>query len=68
MSMTTMFDFEQINQNPAITKEDYAYEIKGAGLFSRDVLFSLKSPVYVKAGEQVSKLQTLILIFTPQRV
>uniref|UniRef100_A0A1J3GBN1 [fructose-bisphosphate aldolase]-lysine N-methyltransferase n=1 Tax=Noccaea caerulescens TaxID=107243 RepID=A0A1J3GBN1_NOCCA len=42
-----------INHNPAITKEDYAYEIKGAGLFSRDVLFSLKSPVYVKAGEQV---------------
>ncbi|XP_006417064.2 LOW QUALITY PROTEIN: fructose-bisphosphate aldolase-lysine N-methyltransferase, chloroplastic [Eutrema salsugineum] len=42
-----------INHNPAITTEDYAYEIKGAGLFSRDLLFSLKSPVYVKAGEQV---------------
>ncbi|CAA7031204.1 unnamed protein product [Microthlaspi erraticum] len=42
-----------INHNPAITKEDYAYEIKGGGLFSRDVLFSLKSPAYVKAGDQV---------------
>ncbi|EOA37362.1 hypothetical protein CARUB_v10011125mg [Capsella rubella] len=42
-----------INHNPAITTEDYAYEIKGAGLFSRDLLFSLKSPVYVKAGQQV---------------
>lgn len=42
-----------INHNPAIKTEDYAYEIKGAGLFSRDLLFSLKSPVYVKAGEQV---------------
>ncbi|KAJ0253376.1 [Fructose-bisphosphate aldolase]-lysine N-methyltransferase [Hirschfeldia incana] len=42
-----------INHNPAITTEDYAYEIKGAGLFSRDLLFSLKSPVYVKAGGQV---------------
>ncbi|OAP14065.1 hypothetical protein AXX17_AT1G14550 [Arabidopsis thaliana] len=48
-----MFEFEQINHNPAIKTEDYAYEIKGAGLFSRDLLFSLKSPVYVKAGEQV---------------
>ncbi|CAN1313826.1 [Fructose-bisphosphate aldolase]-lysine N-methyltransferase, chloroplastic [Linum perenne] len=27
--------------------------IKGAGLFSRDLLFSLRSPVSVKAGEQV---------------
>ncbi|XP_010476435.1 PREDICTED: fructose-bisphosphate aldolase-lysine N-methyltransferase, chloroplastic [Camelina sativa] len=42
-----------INHNPAITTEDYAYEIKGAGLFSRDLLFSLKSPVYVEAGQQV---------------
>lgn len=42
-----------INHNPEIKTEDYAYEIKGAGLFSRDLLFSLKSPVYVKAGGQV---------------
>ncbi|CAK9183730.1 unnamed protein product [Ilex paraguariensis] len=41
-----------INHSPSITTEDYAYEIKGAGLFSRDLLFSLRSPVYVKAGEQ----------------
>ncbi|XVE68115.1 hypothetical protein DITRI_Ditri09bG0043600 [Diplodiscus trichospermus] len=42
-----------INHSPSITMEDYAWEIKGAGLFSRDLLFSLRSPVSVKAGEQV---------------
>ncbi|KAL9424213.1 hypothetical protein AB3S75_036153 [Citrus x aurantiifolia] len=42
-----------INHSPGITTEDYAYEIKGAGLFSRDLLFSLRTPVPVKAGEQV---------------
>ncbi|KAL5826352.1 hypothetical protein ACOSQ3_018193 [Xanthoceras sorbifolium] len=42
-----------INHSPKITTEEYAYEIKGAGLFSRDLLFSLRSPVAVKAGEQV---------------
>ncbi|XVF03290.1 hypothetical protein REPUB_Repub04eG0248600 [Reevesia pubescens] len=42
-----------INHSPSITTEDYAWEIKGAGLFSRDLLFSLRSPVSVKAGEQV---------------
>ncbi|CAN1794259.1 [Fructose-bisphosphate aldolase]-lysine N-methyltransferase, chloroplastic [Linum perenne] len=42
-----------INHSQDITTEDYAYEIKGAGLFSRDLLFSLRSPVSVKAGEQV---------------
>ncbi|KAI4339381.1 hypothetical protein MLD38_024332 [Melastoma candidum] len=42
-----------INHDPSITTEDYAYEIKGGGLFSRDLLFSLRSPVPVKAGEQV---------------
>lgn len=44
---------DQINHSPSITTEDYAYEIKGAGLFSRNLLFSLRSPVPVKAGEQV---------------
>ncbi|KAM7269627.1 hypothetical protein ACFE04_025124 [Oxalis oulophora] len=44
----------QINHNPRITTEDYAYEIKGAGFFSKDLLFSLRSPIDVKAGEQVS--------------
>ncbi|CAL1360352.1 unnamed protein product [Linum trigynum] len=42
-----------VNHSPDITTEDYAYEIKGGGLFSRDLLFSLRSPVSVKAGEQV---------------
>lgn len=42
-----------INHSPGVTTEDYAYEIKGAGLFSRDLLFSLRTPVPVKAGEQV---------------
>lgn len=45
----------QINHSPSITKEDYAYEIKGAGLFSRDQIFSLRSPIPVKAGQQVSQ-------------
>lgn len=49
----TEFPLEQINHSPGITTEDYAYEIKGAGLFSRDLLFSLRSPISVKAGEQV---------------
>ncbi|PPD79543.1 hypothetical protein GOBAR_DD23513 [Gossypium barbadense] len=31
-----------INHSPNITTEDYAWEIKGAGLFSRDLLFSLR--------------------------
>ncbi|KAL7608318.1 hypothetical protein Lser_V15G11584 [Lactuca serriola] len=42
-----------INHSPSIAKEDYAYEIKGAGLFSRDQIFSLRSPIPVKAGQQV---------------
>ncbi|KAK9064613.1 hypothetical protein SSX86_015995 [Deinandra increscens subsp. villosa] len=42
-----------INHSPSITTEDYAYEIKGAGLFSRDQIFSLRSPIPVKAGQQV---------------
>ncbi|OVA12221.1 SET domain [Macleaya cordata] len=42
-----------INHNSSITTEDNAWEIKGGGLFSRDVLFSLRTPVSVKSGEQV---------------
>ncbi|KAE8023210.1 hypothetical protein FH972_008936 [Carpinus fangiana] len=43
-----------INHSPSITTEDHAWEIKGAaGLFSWDTLFSLRTPVSVKAGEQV---------------
>ncbi|XP_042498416.1 fructose-bisphosphate aldolase-lysine N-methyltransferase, chloroplastic [Macadamia integrifolia] len=42
-----------INHSPSITTEEYAWETKQAGLFSRDLLFSLRTPVFVKAGEQV---------------
>ncbi|GAB4840052.1 hypothetical protein Ancab_020761 [Ancistrocladus abbreviatus] len=42
-----------INHSPNIMIEDYAWEIKGAGLFSRDLLFSLCSPIPVMVGEQV---------------
>ncbi|KAF3431503.1 hypothetical protein FNV43_RR26234 [Rhamnella rubrinervis] len=43
-----------INHSSKITTEDHAWEIKGAaGLFSWDSLFSLRSPIPVKAGEQV---------------
>lgn len=52
---------DQINHSPSITTEEYAYEIKGAGLFSRDLLFSLRTPVSVKAGEQVKFIDLLFL-------
>ncbi|KAG6703224.1 hypothetical protein I3842_07G073600 [Carya illinoinensis] len=43
-----------INHSPSITTEDHVWEIKGAAaFFSRDSLFSLRTPVSVKAGEQV---------------
>ncbi|KAL8161497.1 hypothetical protein V2J09_012986 [Rumex salicifolius] len=42
-----------MNHSPSITAQDYAWEIKGAGLFSRELLFSLRSPLPVKAGGQV---------------
>ncbi|XP_027346229.1 ribulose-1,5 bisphosphate carboxylase/oxygenase large subunit N-methyltransferase, chloroplastic [Abrus precatorius] len=43
-----------INHSARVTTEDHAYEIKGAaGLFSWDYLFSLRSPLSVKAGDQV---------------
>ncbi|XP_054824632.1 ribulose-1,5 bisphosphate carboxylase/oxygenase large subunit N-methyltransferase, chloroplastic [Prosopis cineraria] len=43
-----------INHSARVTTEDHAYEIKGAaGLFSWDYLFSLRSPLSVKAGEQI---------------
>ncbi|KAH9606799.1 hypothetical protein KSS87_001109 [Heliosperma pusillum] len=42
-----------INHSQSITAENYAWEVKGAGLFSRELLFSLRNPVPVKAGEQV---------------
>ncbi|KAM7251116.1 hypothetical protein ACFE04_022999 [Oxalis oulophora] len=43
-----------INHSSSVTTEDHAHEINGpAGLFSWDLLFSLRSPIDVKAGEQV---------------
>ncbi|KAF5186190.1 [Fructose-bisphosphate aldolase]-lysine N-methyltransferase protein [Thalictrum thalictroides] len=42
-----------INHDPSITTEDSSYEIRGGGLFSRELLFSLRSPVSVEAGDQV---------------
>ncbi|KAL5099571.1 hypothetical protein RYX36_003898 [Vicia faba] len=43
-----------INHSSRVTTEEQAYEVKGAaGLFSRDYLFSLRSPLSVKAGEHV---------------
>ncbi|KAL5099572.1 hypothetical protein RYX36_003899 [Vicia faba] len=43
-----------INHGSRVTTEKQAYEVKGAaGLFSQDYLFSLRSPLSVKAGEHV---------------
>lgn len=42
-----------INHSPDLTTQDYSWEVRGAGLFSRDLLFSLRNPTRVKAGEQV---------------
>ncbi|GMN41904.1 hypothetical protein TIFTF001_011117 [Ficus carica] len=43
-----------INHSSKVTTEDHAHEVKGpAGLFSWDYLFSLRSPLSIKAGEQV---------------
>lgn len=45
---------DQVNHNSSITLEDPSWEIKGKGLFSRELVFSLWTPVSVKAGEQVN--------------
>ncbi|XP_022972838.1 ribulose-1,5 bisphosphate carboxylase/oxygenase large subunit N-methyltransferase, chloroplastic-like isoform X2 [Cucurbita maxima] len=43
-----------VNHSVSVTSEEHACEVKApAGLFSWDVLFSLRSPTSVKAGEQV---------------
>ncbi|KAL0551658.1 hypothetical protein IC582_010747 [Cucumis melo] len=43
-----------VNHSANVTSEEHAWEVKGpAGLFSWDVLFSLRSPLSVKAGDQV---------------
>ncbi|KAL3654252.1 hypothetical protein CASFOL_003933 [Castilleja foliolosa] len=43
-----------INHSAKVTSEDHAHEIRGpAGLFSWDELFQLRSPLSLKAGDQV---------------
>ncbi|XP_064971672.1 LOW QUALITY PROTEIN: fructose-bisphosphate aldolase-lysine N-methyltransferase, chloroplastic [Musa acuminata AAA Group] len=42
-----------INHSSSITQEDSSWEIKGKGIFSRELIFSLRTPVHVKSGEQV---------------
>eukprot|EP00262_Sarcandra_glabra_P007438 TRINITY_DN2024_c0_g1_i1.p1 TRINITY_DN2024_c0_g1~~TRINITY_DN2024_c0_g1_i1.p1 ORF type:complete len:502 (+),score=84.03 TRINITY_DN2024_c0_g1_i1:67-1506(+) len=42
-----------INHSSNITTEESAWEIKGTGLFVRELMFSLRTPVSVRAGEQV---------------
>jgi len=54
---------DQINHSARVTTDDHAYEVKGpAGLFSWDYLFSLRSPLSVKAGEQVICLYLFIYV------
>lgn len=43
----------QINHSSDIRVQDYSGKIRRAGLFSRELLFSLKSPTPVNAGDQV---------------
>ncbi|XP_042381226.1 fructose-bisphosphate aldolase-lysine N-methyltransferase, chloroplastic-like [Zingiber officinale] len=42
-----------INHSSNITVEESSWEIKGKGLFSRELIFSLRTPAYLKSGEQV---------------
>ncbi|XP_031476566.1 fructose-bisphosphate aldolase-lysine N-methyltransferase, chloroplastic [Nymphaea colorata] len=42
-----------INHSSSITTENSAWQIKGTGLFSRELIFSLRAPAPVKAGDQV---------------
>ncbi|CAN6484500.1 unnamed protein product [Victoria cruziana] len=42
-----------INHSSSITTENSAWQIKGTGLFSRDLIFSLRAPAPIKAGDQV---------------
>ncbi|CAL9128585.1 unnamed protein product [Musa acuminata var. zebrina] len=45
-----------INHSSRITQEDSSWEIKGKGIFSRELIFSLRTPVHVKSGEQLVAL------------
>ncbi|KAG0482665.1 hypothetical protein HPP92_010749 [Vanilla planifolia] len=42
-----------INHNPSITSEETCWEIRRKGMFSRELIFALRTPVSVNAGEQV---------------
>ncbi|XP_020582306.1 fructose-bisphosphate aldolase-lysine N-methyltransferase, chloroplastic [Phalaenopsis equestris] len=42
-----------INHNSSINSEESCWEIKGKGVFSRQLVFSLRTPASVNAGEQV---------------
>ncbi|PKA61182.1 [Fructose-bisphosphate aldolase]-lysine N-methyltransferase, chloroplastic [Apostasia shenzhenica] len=42
-----------VNHNASITSEDVCWDIKGKGLFSREQIFSLRTPVFVNAGQQI---------------
>ncbi|KAH6815253.1 Rubisco methyltransferase family protein [Perilla frutescens var. frutescens] len=43
-----------INHSSKVTTEDHAHEVRGpAGLFSWDFLFQIRSPLSLKAGEQI---------------
>jgi [ribulose-bisphosphate carboxylase]-lysine N-methyltransferase len=43
----------QINHSGDITSKEPCWEIKGKGFLGRDVVFSLRTPLEVKSGEQV---------------
>ncbi|KAL5206570.1 hypothetical protein ABZP36_034779 [Zizania latifolia] len=45
---------EHVNHSDDITSKESSWEIKGNGLFGRDVVFSLQTPVDVKTGEHIS--------------
>nr|CAB3453361.1 unnamed protein product [Digitaria exilis] len=42
-----------VNHSANITSKGSSWEIKGKGLFGREVMFSLRTPVDVKSGEQI---------------
>ncbi|KAG0543676.1 hypothetical protein BDA96_02G209600 [Sorghum bicolor] len=42
-----------VNHSPDITSEGSSWEIKGKGLFGREPMFSLRTPVDVKSGQQI---------------
>ncbi|XP_040383465.1 fructose-bisphosphate aldolase-lysine N-methyltransferase, chloroplastic [Oryza brachyantha] len=42
-----------VNHSDDIASNESSWEIKGKGLFGRDVVFSLRTPVGVKSGEQI---------------